>query len=594
MLFFGLTMLSCVLVPWTLVVAWGLLFPGQQEVANAFPEKTESGQRVHSCCTQAMVARREAEVKRLRSRQFTCGSVARLVLLALLWCWLIYIVTQVRQVMATSAFYQNFDPFGILEVSSSSGAADIKKAFRKLSLKYHPDKNQEAGASDRFMLIKKAYDSLTDPVAKRNFQLYGNPDGPTNIQINVALPSVSAENQGLVLVLFLVLFIIGVPLTMLWCMQPSSIDPNGLPRSGNEVLQNGSRDTDLRAVEELVFRALPITDSKMSEDEVTVLRDTLRSAGASFRATGSKKAAKAAGEEQGGEAAALRIAEAMSWAHSLRRADLLADSCQARVEPALLGWRTATQTLMQLAARSGSEEMLTSCIQFHRCLVQAIDPSTASKGGAGLLLQIPHFTAERTKLWRKGPRKNASLSDFLALSAEERAKSLAGDDLGFSAEERADIDEFCLVAPQLQLREARVYVEGEDEIRANDVATLELKLLRANVREGEAAGAAHTPHFPSAQVAEAWWVTFRTQRLAAATRMTDPDREVVFKARFRVKNAGKSKMRFNLLCEAYAGLDQEHEVSYVVKQAKYQKEESESGSGSEDVLGDEDILGDSD
>ena len=69
-----------------------------------------------------------------------------------------------RQVLATSALqlfclknpssellhvalgclrYQNFDPYGILDVSSAASSSQIKKAFHKLSLKYHPDKNQE-------------------------------------------------------------------------------------------------------------------------------------------------------------------------------------------------------------------------------------------------------------------------------------------------------------------------------------------------------------------------------------------------------------------------------------------------------------------
>ncbi|CAE8607297.1 unnamed protein product [Polarella glacialis] len=45
----------------------------------------------------------------------------------------------------------------------------------------------------------------------------------------------------------------------------------------------------------------------------------------------------------------------------------------------------------------------------------------------------------------------------------------------------------------MQIQEARVFVEGEDEICVGDVATLQVRLLRSNLREGEAAGAGHAP-----------------------------------------------------------------------------------------------------
>ena len=54
------------------------------------------------------------------------------------------------------------DYYAILGVSRSASADDIKKAYRKMALKYHPDKNSDPGAEDKFKEIAEAYDVLSD------------------------------------------------------------------------------------------------------------------------------------------------------------------------------------------------------------------------------------------------------------------------------------------------------------------------------------------------------------------------------------------------------------------------------------------------
>lgn len=54
------------------------------------------------------------------------------------------------------------DYYQILGVSRSATADEIKKAYRKMALKYHPDKNSDPGAEEKFKEIAEAYDVLSD------------------------------------------------------------------------------------------------------------------------------------------------------------------------------------------------------------------------------------------------------------------------------------------------------------------------------------------------------------------------------------------------------------------------------------------------
>merc|ERR1712079_513677 len=65
------------------------------------------------------------------------------------------------------------DYYTILGVSRGASDDEIKKAYRKLALKYHPDKNQSPGAEERFKEIGEAYDVLSDGKKKQIYDQFG-------------------------------------------------------------------------------------------------------------------------------------------------------------------------------------------------------------------------------------------------------------------------------------------------------------------------------------------------------------------------------------------------------------------------------------
>jgi molecular chaperone DnaJ len=58
------------------------------------------------------------------------------------------------------------NPYNILGVSPNATTDDIKKAFRTLAMRHHPDRNPSTSAALRFHAIQQAYEVLSDP-AKR-------------------------------------------------------------------------------------------------------------------------------------------------------------------------------------------------------------------------------------------------------------------------------------------------------------------------------------------------------------------------------------------------------------------------------------------
>ncbi|WOL10327.1 hypothetical protein Cni_G19082 [Canna indica] len=79
-------------------------------------------------------------------------------------------VKQIREIKMTKDYY------AILGVEKNSSIEQIRKAYRKLSLKVHPDKNKAPGAEEAFKSVCRAFKCLSDEQSRRNYDRTGPPE----------------------------------------------------------------------------------------------------------------------------------------------------------------------------------------------------------------------------------------------------------------------------------------------------------------------------------------------------------------------------------------------------------------------------------
>ena len=74
------------------------------------------------------------------------------------------------------------DYYEILGVGKNATDEEIKKAFRKLALEFHPDRNKSKGAEDKFKEINEAYQVLSDPEKRNSYDQFGHDGIKANFQ----------------------------------------------------------------------------------------------------------------------------------------------------------------------------------------------------------------------------------------------------------------------------------------------------------------------------------------------------------------------------------------------------------------------------
>ena len=413
----------------------------------------------------------------------------------LFWAILIWLCFSVAY---NSNHEEQFDPFAILEVPTSASAKEIKSAYRKLSLIYHPDKNPDPQAADYFSnYVSKAYKTLTDEKARKNYELYGHPDGPSSTKFGWALPESLMNNKKVSLFGFIVVFLIILPTSfaMCWLYDSKRYANNVMVETLGIWLNQAQSPVHIkqahsihRVIETLTcaaeFAELPVQKKHYPLLE-SLMKNLIR-----------YKALKEGDKMFKKKVELVRSHfTVLAWTHRIVCAKELKQYRVLHMVPKLMGELVKAAALPRIARHNFCWFAPTQAvIETMQCIIQAVPtevkkPRTqgsgsnagkASKGNAGLF-QLPYVSEDVIKVLAKGTKdgkvKVKGLGELMALSDRD-LKRLLTESLDKEVGKDGVQECFAMVRalPIIDVEECKCYCDQEEEIVVFDPTICELKL----------------------------------------------------------------------------------------------------------------------
>ncbi|KAH8858082.1 Translocation protein SEC63 like [Schistosoma japonicum] len=290
-----------------------------------------------------------------------------------------------------------FDPFSVLGINKDASAKDIRSAYKKLSLLNHPDKG---GDPKLFIQISKAYNALTNDESRKNWEEYGNPDGPGAAHFGIALPKwmIQKENFYLVIGAYVLLFMMILPISVgTWWY-------NTMKFSNNNVLLDTIRyfcGTFMRSP----YMAMPrIIKLIMQIPFFTIFKKAIVGSPYSVKA---RALIYAHLERLELPANTLHIDRQYIIKHSPRLIDEMINSLLYVLAVAMDEANSRHKTPQHLAT-------IENCMHFIPMLVQALTDN------ASPLLQLPHITQTQLRHMATKQRNIKSIRQLVSLPEDKR------------------------------------------------------------------------------------------------------------------------------------------------------------------------------
>lgn len=421
---------------------------------------------------------------------------------------LLLFVASVSVIRANITSDAPFDPFDILGISKSATTKEIKKAYRRLSVIHHPDKNLDDrdAASDRFVKISKAYSALIDEDAGKNWRKYGNPDGPTGTTIEVGLPEWVGNSSKPVLLLYVLFIVVLFPLMVgIWWHKSKQQFNDEIMMSTFfmylETLRQTKRFRDLLVAfcgsDE--FNSLYTSDN---EDAIVRLAESLRRAGDVLskrqRVFEPSLAQNQNVHVMAAYLARIEIPQKLQYVLDgiLMRSESLLTSMTDMVGAiARPDCKAAWGQVMQ-----GHTMYLMRLIHIQQCVFQALEERSS------VLLQIPHFTEREVKHCTNRNGVTKSIYDIMKMDAN----GLTSVFRGLSSEQLLDVKAFCDRFPSATLEVEMPKVEGEEDTSVHEGDAVTVRVTLRILRRHGSVFTPCTPQLPF-QKEEVWWIWLADQ-----------------------------------------------------------------------------------
>lgn len=440
----------------------------------------------------------------------------------------------------------SFDPFSILEIDSAADLKAIKKAYRDKSLKYHPDKNpNNPSAEAKFMMVAKAYEALTDETAKENWEKYGNPDGKQSMAVSIGLPSwlLDTNNRNLVLISYLIIMVGVIPYCVWRYYSKSSMygEKDVMYDSYSWYHHTLGENTLIKSLPEFFsgsaeFRQRNLPKGEKEKEEIGQIMNNVR----------------ANMQKPKYNHPVLVKGNVLLHAHLLRQTAGLSEELKEDLNYMLRMSGSLVDAMISVCKYQENLATAINCIQFGQYITQGCWIKDSD------LLQLPYFSQEEVRHIQKAKTKADSIVAYRQL-ADDHKKGLAD----FTEMQKADVLN-CLnnVIPNITV-ETKVFVDDDedDKVYEGDLCTVEVKITRNNLKDGEKAGLVHAPLFPFPRQ-EAWWVILGTRegKIITIDKVANPDKVVTHNIKFLAPRVGYYEFDLHVVSNAYIGLDQKDKV----------------------------------
>ncbi|KAL9344169.1 hypothetical protein Peur_064600 [Populus x canadensis] len=493
---FILTIMAIPLVPYTVM-----------KLCRAASKKSKS---IHCNCSECV---RSGKYRKSIFKRISNFSTYSNLTLILVWAVMIFLVYYIKNM---SREIQVFDPYAILGLEPGALDSEIKKNYRRLSIQYHPDKNPDPEANKYFVeFITKAYQALTDPISRENYEKYGHPDGRQGFQMGIALPQFLLDIDGAsggILLLWIVGICILLPLVIAVIYLSRSAK-----YTGNYVMHQTlsayyyfmKPSLAPSKVMEVFIKAAEYMESPVRRTDDEPLHKLFMSVRSELNL----------------DLKNIKQEQAKFWKQhpALVKTELLIQAQLTRksadLPPTLLGdFRRVLELaprlleeLMKMAVIPRTSQGLgwlrpaTGVVELSQCIIQAV-PLTARKATGGStegapFLQLPHFSESVVK--KIARKKVRTFEDFRDMTLQERAELLE-QVAGFSSDKVQDVEMVLGMMPSVTV-EVRCETEGEEGIQEGDIVTIQawITLKRAN---GLVGALPHAPNFPFHKEENFWFL----------------------------------------------------------------------------------------